>query len=129
MADEVTVLTLAGTAENARTLRHAACDLARDAGADAATLGAIALAVGEACGNAVVHAYPPGEPGPLKLEARAGGGELRVRVADQGRGIAPRADSPGLGLGLPLMSHLTEALRIDPGPGGTGTEVSMTFLL
>lgn len=117
------------TPENVGVLRHAVCDLARAAGADEATLGEVALAVSEACGNAVVHAYPDGRPGPLTVEADARDHELRVRVADRGRGLAPRPDSPGMGLGLPLMTRLAQALRIDHGPGGTGTEVRMTFVI
>lgn len=124
---DVIHLALESRPESVGVVRHAACDLARDAGADEATVGQVALAVSEACGNAVVHAYPPGELGPLTFEASAAEGELSVRVADRGRGLAPRPDSPGLGLGLPLMSRLATALRIEPGPGGAGTEIRMTF--
>ena len=75
----------------------------------------------------VGHAYPSGE-GPITLRATVDAGVLRVVVADEGRGILPRADSPGLGLGLPLIATLAESLEL-----GTGdkeeTEVRMTFRL
>ena len=53
---------------------------------------------------------------------------LYLVVLDRGRGIVPRPDSPGLGLGLPLIATLAESLEL-----GTGkleeTEVRMTFEL
>ena len=92
----------------------------------------IALAVGEACANVVIHAYPPGDVGPLVVHAvqtRAGGPKLTVTVIDQGQGMAPRPDSPGLGLGLPLIANLADHLEIRDGPDGVGTEVVMVFSL
>jgi hypothetical protein len=49
-------------------------------------------------------------------------------VVDEGRGILPRADSPGLGLGLPLIATLAESLELGTG-NGEETEVRMTFRL
>ena len=40
--------------------------------------------------------------------------------------MAPRVDSPGLGVGLPVMAAIADALEIDT-PGGAGTLVRMTF--
>jgi serine/threonine-protein kinase RsbW/stage II sporulation protein AB (anti-sigma F factor) len=75
----------------------------------------------------VVHAYPEGE-GPLGISAWVRDHRLTVVVHDQGQGMLPRPDSPGLGLGLPLIATLAESLEL-----GTGinerTEVRMTFLL
>ena len=53
---------------------------------------------------------------------------LTVVVSDHGRGIVPRPDSPGLGLGLPLIATLAESLELGTGPGDE-TEVRMTFEL
>ena len=61
----VLVRSVPATAENVAALRHAVTRLARLAGASDRVQGDIALAVGEACGNVVMHAYPPGETGPL----------------------------------------------------------------
>ena len=92
---------------------------------DDQTLSDIKLAVTEACTNVVVHAYPEGE-GPMGLRASIEGRQLALVVIDRGRGIVPRPDSPGLGLGLPLIATLAESLEL-----GTGlseeTEVRMTF--
>jgi serine/threonine-protein kinase RsbW len=46
-------------------------------------------------------------------------------IADTGRGLAPRSDSPGLGLGLPLMAHLADT--IDVVSQVPGTEIHLTF--
>jgi anti-sigma regulatory factor (Ser/Thr protein kinase) len=116
------------TPQNVAALRHAVTRLARMAGASDQAQGDVALAVGEACGNVVMHAYPPGETGPLIVEGRlTEDGDLEVIVSDLGRGVAPRPDSAGLGLGLPLMSTLTKALRITDGDDGIGTQVRMVF--
>ena len=75
--------------------------------------------------HVVVHAYPDGE-GPMGLRASIDERRLSLVVTDRGRGIVPRPDSPGLGLGLPLIATLAESLEL-----GTGrldeTEVRMTF--
>ena len=49
-------------------------------------------------------------------------------IADDGRGMPPRSDSPGLGLGLPLISDLATSLEIADGDG-SGTVLHMTFAL
>ena len=120
-------LTLPSRPENVAVVRHAlggfgdALDVPDQALAD------IKLAVTEACTNVVVHAYPDSE-GPLGISAWVRDRRLTVVVHDQGQGMLPRPDSPGLGLGLPLIATLAESLEL-----GTGidqrTEVRMTFLL
>jgi len=77
----------------------------------------------------VLHAYPPGETGPLILEARVIDRELEVVITDMGQGMVPRPNSTGLGLGLPLMTTLARTLAISDGDGGRGTEVKMRFAL
>jgi serine/threonine-protein kinase RsbW/stage II sporulation protein AB (anti-sigma F factor) len=64
----------------------------------------------------------------MALRATVADGVLRVIVADEGRGILPRADSPGLGLGLPLIATLAESLELGTGANDQ-TEVCMTFRL
>ena len=117
-------------AENVAPLRHAVVDLADDAGAEESVRTDVALAVGEACANVVVHAYPPGDIGPLIIQASVvDSRELVVSVVDQGQGMTPRPDSPGLGLGLPLIANLSDRLEIQDGPDGVGTQVEMAFSL
>jgi len=75
----------------------------------------------------LLHAYlGDPEPGPLTAEAYHENRELVVVIIDEGSGMVPRADSPGLGLGLPLISRLTDRVEISE-CAPTGTEVRMTF--
>ncbi len=96
------------------------------AGMHDAGVGDIKLAVSEAATNAVVHAYRESE-GLLQVRAHVAGHELIVIVCDTGSGLAPRSDSPGLGLGMPLMASVTSSFRIVS--QGVGTEVHMAFAL
>ena len=115
--------------ENVAAVRHAVTELVRRAQGSERVQGDVALAVGEACGNVVQHAYPPGETGPLVVEAQADGDALLVVVTDMGRGCVPRPDSGGIGLGLPLMTSLARSVTITDGEGGRGTEVRLVFAL
>jgi serine/threonine-protein kinase RsbW len=91
-----------------RALREALAGVAVD-------VDAVELAVSEAVANVTVHAYrdeqrPADAPGRVRVAARIDGGDLWVVVSDDGVGMAPRADSPGLGLGLPLIAQLSDGL-------------------
>jgi serine/threonine-protein kinase RsbW/stage II sporulation protein AB (anti-sigma F factor) len=87
----------------------------------------IALTVTEAATNAVVHAYAGQDPGPLYVAATLANDTLTVAVVDCGRGVRPRLDSPGAGFGIPLMTRLTDDLRICSGGLDQGTYVQATF--
>ena len=105
----------------------AACaTFARERGVTDALLIDLALAVTEAVTNAVVHAFIEREPGSVWTRIEAAPDELVVVVTDNGRGMQPRADSPGLGLGLPTIASLTTAMDMHAPPGG-GTVMTMTF--
>jgi anti-sigma regulatory factor (Ser/Thr protein kinase) len=120
-------LTLPARAENVAVVRHAIGGLGDALGISDQVLSDVKLAVTEACTNTVVHAYPDGE-GPLEIAAYVGDDRVTVVVRDEGRGIVPRTDSPGLGLGLPLIATLAEALELGTGAEDC-TEVRMTFRL
>jgi serine/threonine-protein kinase RsbW len=86
---------------------------------------AVEVAVSEAVSNAVVHAYrEAAEPGRITVRAELGDGRMRVAVSDRGLGMRPRADSPGLGLGLPLIAQLAAHVDIT---SEDGTTVLMEF--
>lgn len=107
--------------------RLALREFARAAGADPDRTDRVALASSEAITNAVVHAYR-GRPGSVYVTAAVVSDELWILIADDGCGLEPRADRPGLGLGLGLISQVTDDLAIVPRAGG-GTEVRMRFSL
>ena len=86
---------------------------------------AVALAVSETLANAVLHAYAGTDPGEIVLHAEADG-ELVLTVDDHGCGMRPRPDSPGAGLGLPLVAHFAARFEVSDRPGG-GTHVCMAF--
>jgi len=120
-------LTLPARAENVAVVRHAIGGLGEALDLDPQTLSDVKLAVTEACTNVVVHAYDGGE-GPMQVTADVSAEYLAVTVRDEGRGIVPRPDSPGLGLGLPLIATLTEALELGKDDHDR-TEVRMSFRL
>lgn len=102
--------------------RDAVAALAESAGAPA---GDVRLAVSEAVTNAVVHAYRDRAPGTISVEAKIDEGVLLVVVADDGIGMRPNPDSPGLGLGISLITTLSGEARFDS--SSEGLTVSMTF--
>jgi serine/threonine-protein kinase RsbW len=110
-------------------VRNAVVILAEEHGMPETARADVALAVSEACTNVVMHAYIDApSPGDLTVEASHQGGELVVAVRDDGRGMLPRTDSPGMGLGLPLIGRL--AHRVELGQNGAhGTELRLTFLV
>ena len=108
--------------------RHAVVAYASSAGAAGPILDDIRLAVSEAASNVVMHAYLDGPPGPLHVCARVEGTTLHVEVRDEGGGLRARPDSPGLGVGMPLMAAVTHTLQISNAPGEP-SRVSMTFRL
>lgn len=92
-------------------------------------MGDLKLAVSEAMTNAVVHAYPQGDPGEVdvSITVESLANRVVVVVADNGGGMRPRPDSPGVGIGLPLIGNLVASMDVRPRSGGSGTEVHMTF--
>ncbi len=74
-----------------------------------------------------MHAYRGAPaPGPLTVEISRTNGDFVVVVSDEGSGIAPRTDSPGLGLGLALIARLAHRLEIGTNGGG-GAKLTMAF--
>jgi serine/threonine-protein kinase RsbW len=111
-------------------LRHDVVAYARRLGAERSVCDAVALAVSEALNNAVIHAYVGRPPGRLRVESHHDGdGQLIVRVIDEGAGMVPRTDSPGLGLGMSLMAQMADDLRVTTRPEAPGTVVAMQFSL
>jgi anti-sigma regulatory factor (Ser/Thr protein kinase) len=80
----------------------------------------VVLACGEACANAIEHAYGPGE-GSVEIEASVTDGLLDVVVRDEGRWRP--ASNGDRGRGLRLMEACMDEVQIDR--RSTGTSVRM----
>lgn len=121
--------TVPATAQSASEARRSAIAFAAGHGVGGASLAAVRLALAEAIANAVVHAFADRDPGTVGVEVSVDpdAGELRAVVRDDGQGIAPRLDSPGMGVGMPLIAAVSAAVEIRVPVSGQGTEVAMTF--
>lgn len=102
--------------------------IARRCGLDGEALDDVRLAVSEAATNAVVHAFRDQDPpadGAITATAIATDGELFVVIADDGIGMSPRHDSPGLGLGIPIIASVSRRMEVVRREAGTA--IYMTF--
>jgi anti-sigma regulatory factor (Ser/Thr protein kinase) len=127
MTAEGVKLTVAAQPENLAVVRQAMAGFAEAIGFDENAISNIKTIVTEAAMNAVVHAYPEGEPGPIDVTATARADDMEMTVRDHGSGFQPRPAEPGddsLRLGLPLIAALSDGFEIMGGPG-EGTEVTM----
>jgi serine/threonine-protein kinase RsbW len=88
----------------------------------------VRLCVSEAVSNAVLHGYPNGEAGLVRVGVVATDGKLLIHVSDDGCGLRAESPTPGLGLGLPLMAKLSDGLVVrERAPGGV--ELHLRFEL
>jgi serine/threonine-protein kinase RsbW len=110
-------------------IRRDVANIAAIFGADETALLRITLAVSEAATNAILHAYRGNVvEGDVRVLVSHADEFLDVSIRDAGVGMSPRADSPGLGLGLGLMAHEAYQCEIKSSPTG-GTEVVLRFEL
>ena len=76
----------------------------------------VRLAVSEACANAVIHAYPGGDPGAFQVSADVRPDALVVTVRDFGCGLPVRPSTEGLGVALIReLADAVECSDADPG--------------
>jgi anti-sigma regulatory factor (Ser/Thr protein kinase) len=88
---------------------------------------AVGVVVSEAVANAIMHAYRDREePGRVRVSVDVDGESLELAVSDDGLGMAPRLDSPGAGLGVPLMAGFADEVTVDC---SHGTRVRARFVL
>ena len=110
--------------------RAAVTSFAAHHGASKAVCSALAIAVTEACANVVTHAYVDHvAPGYLEVRACLAEAVLVIDVADEGRGMVPRVDCPGLGVGLPMIAQAADVLEILDQRERPGVVVRMHFNL
>jgi serine/threonine-protein kinase RsbW len=87
----------------------------------------VKTAVSEAVGNAVLHAYPDGDDARrVWVRAQFDSDSLLVSVEDDGTGMRPRVDSPGLGLGISLIESVADRLVMEDRSEG-GLRVQLWF--
>ena len=120
--DQEVRLDLPREPESVGIARHAVAALAERFGLP---VDDVKIAVSEAVGNAVLHAYRGGKSGFIKVFARQDRGRLLVTVSDDGIGMTPNPGSTGLGLGIPLITKLCDDVRFTSTEDGT--TVSMSF--
>jgi anti-sigma regulatory factor (Ser/Thr protein kinase) len=113
-------LTLPAEPEALITARRALRNWLSEVGVDPEALYDITLASGEACTNAIEHAYAPGDES-FELEAIRGDGDVLVRVRDYGQWRAPRGQNRGRG--LRLMETLMDDVKVLREPTGTTVEM------
>ena len=109
-------------------MRTAVWRYALEQGASQEVGQAVRLAVGEALTNIVMHAYVGREVGMMSVQAWLDeDSHFCVEVLDEGHGLIPRTDSPGLGLGMGLMAQMSDDLRIANREETPGTSVYLRF--
>jgi anti-sigma regulatory factor (Ser/Thr protein kinase) len=88
---------------------------------------AVALVVSEAVTNVVLHAYRGRRrPGRVRVRVEFLTTAIEITVSDDGPGMRPRTDSPGAGLGMPLIATLADRVEV---VSGRGTSVVARFAL
>jgi serine/threonine-protein kinase RsbW len=108
------------------TARHAVVEWLRTAETSDPPLSDVALVVSEAVTNVVNHAYVGREPGEVHVRLSIEGPELALVIEDQGGGLKPRPDSPGLGYGLALMVAVSKRFEAQT-VAGSGTRLCAWF--
>ena len=81
---------------------------------------AIKVACGEACANAIEHAYRPGDAA-FRIEASRWTADVLIIVRDFGGWREPRGTDRGRG--LPLMEALMDSVQVDPSSEGTTVQL------
>jgi PAS domain S-box-containing protein len=88
-------------------------------GVDARAGSDILLALGEACSNAVEHAYRDGAHGDITVEVRPERDELVAEVRDRGRWRPSGAHNANRGRGTAIMRAISRNFTSTTGPEGT----------
>jgi two-component sensor histidine kinase len=84
----------------------------------------LALILNELLTNAVKHAFAPGRPGHVRVSLAEEGGLCRLRVADDGEGMAEGVPGAGRGLVEAFVAELDGELAYETGPQGTTATVT-----
>jgi serine/threonine-protein kinase RsbW len=130
-------LTMPARAEYLILARLALAGIAREVAMSEATLADLKLAVTEACGNAVRHAYAgddSGQAGTVRVVYAVGDDVVEITVEDEGTGVTleelpmdalAEEDPAESGMGLAIIRAVMDELVVRERPGGGGTLVRM----
>jgi serine/threonine-protein kinase RsbW len=135
MSEPVVQLTFPARAEYLILARLALAGIARAVPIGDETLADLKLAVTEACGNAVRHAYAAADGsdhgGVVRVTIDARGDTLSITVEDEGIGLPADGgadggeEPPESGMGLAIIEAIADELEIRPsGPDG-GTRLTL----
>jgi serine/threonine-protein kinase RsbW len=137
MHDGTVRLTMPARAEYLILARLALAGIAREVAMSEEALADLKLAVTEACGNAVRHAYPVeglGEPGTVRVVYEVGADAIEITVEDEGTGVELEElpddplsgeDPAESGMGLAIIRAVMDELVVRERPDGGGTLVRM----
>ncbi len=119
---------LSGRPEGLTLIRSVVAGVAELLSLDDELIVDLKMAVSEAAGNAVIHAYS-GAPGPLLVELRTRERDVEITVRDYGTGIQAAASNSRerMGVGLAVITALADRAEFLTLPDG-GTEVRMSFV-
>src|SRR4051794_39979652 len=106
-------------AEQLATVRHMIRRWVAAKGGSDDDCAAFAIAVTEACANAVEHAYGPSDAS-IDVRAALTDGEAVVTVRDRGRWREAKGENRGRG--IPIMNEFMDDVSIDTGDRGTSVE-------
>jgi len=117
VGEERLELSLPAEPDSLALVRRTVARWLKDAGASDGEAYDVLVACGEACANAVAHAYPMGNAA-FEVSARRGRGAVELEVRDFGSWREPRPGASGRGIALmrELMDHVDLERRL---PGGT----------
>ena len=133
MSDGIVRLSFPAKPDYLLLARLALSGLARKVAMSDEVLADLKLAVTEACGNAVHHAYTGAERGDVTISYVVSNSALEMIVEDQGRGFGGReipaepVSAPvESGMGISIMKAIVDDLDIHAGADGRGTVVRMS---
>jgi PAS domain S-box-containing protein len=109
-------LTLASDARELAGLRRTLRNWLVVKGMEPEVVSELVVAVNEVAGNAIEHAYGPGDAH-FEVRAHTADGVVTIEVVDEGRWRPPVAGNRGRGLGI--ADQLTDELRVDRSERGT----------
>jgi serine phosphatase RsbU (regulator of sigma subunit)/anti-sigma regulatory factor (Ser/Thr protein kinase) len=109
-------LTMPAEPESAPLLRRIMRRWTREHGASEDESEELTMACGEACANAIEHAYPP-DARSFRVEGTMENEEIVIRVRDWGQWRPPRGTHRGRG--MVLMEGLTDSVDVESGEAGT----------